>query len=63
MSLELEEMKMAILKEIPYIDIKPYSHNIISLRLQMISEEFGDDVAHQLIKDLKLDTKGWLVDK
>ena len=46
------------------IDIKPFSHNIISLELiRLVSEQFGQDVANQLIKDFGLDTKGWMIHK
>ena len=58
---KLDERKSTILKEIPYIDIKKYSHNIISLQLTLISQDFGVSVSNQLIKDFKLDTKGWCV--
>ena len=50
---------MKILHEIPYIDIKPYSHNIISLELRLISEKYGMTTANQVIEDFRLDTKGW----
>ena len=38
---ELNTIKMGIFREIPYIDIKPFSHNIISLELRLISEKYG----------------------
>ena len=59
----LDEMKQTIKNEIPYVDVKPFSHNIISLELRMISEKFGQDVANQTIKDLKLDTLAWQATK
>ena len=61
--MKLDKMTMKILHEIPYIDIKPFSHNIISLELRLVSEQFGQDVANQLIEDIGLDTKGWRVHK
>ena len=45
--------------EIPYVDIKPYSHNIINLTLRSIGEQFGDDVAKRLIASTKLKDLGW----
>ena len=37
-TIELNTMKTKILHEIPYIiDIKPFSHNIISLELRLIA--------------------------
>ena len=57
---ELNNMKMKILREIPYIGVKEYSHNIIALQLGLISEKYGIATSNQLIKDFKLDTKGWV---
>ncbi len=45
--------------EIPYIDIKKYSHNIITLYLQAIDNNYGTDKANEVIKELKLNTMGW----
>ena len=56
---KLNEYKLKILNEIPYLDIKPYSHNIISLTLQMIEDDYGVEVVRGIIKDFKLDEKGW----
>ena len=55
----LAKHKTTIEKEIPYVDIKPYSHNIISLTLQMIAKEFGQEVANEAIAELGLDELGW----
>ena len=38
-------------KEIPYIDIKPYSHNIVALALKMLTDEIGRDETKKIIKD------------
>lgn len=51
----LEEIK----NETPYINIKPYSHNIISLALKAIAKNFGDDKAQKAIKNFGLDKLGW----
>ena len=56
---DLDKKKLIILNERQWIDIKPYSHNIISLVLRCIAEKYGKDVANKLIKDLKLDCIGW----
>ena len=55
----LNDMKIKVLEEIPFIDIKPFSHNIISLELRIIAEEYGQDVANKIIQDFKLDERGW----
>ena len=56
---KLDTHTLKILEEIPWVDIKPFSHNIISLELGIISENYGKDVSNQLIKDFKLDKMGW----
>ena len=48
-----------IKKEIPFVDKREYSHNIISLLLGSIAEKSGDDKANQVIKDLNLEKLGW----
>ena len=54
-----EEIIQSIKNEIPYVDIKEYSHNIISLELRMYSEIKGDEETYKLIKQLGLDELGW----
>ena len=54
-----EEIIQNIRKEIPYVDIKEYSHNIISLELRIYSEIKGDEETYKLIKELGLDELGW----
>ena len=54
-----EELIAQIRKEIPYIDIKPYSHNIIGLVLGQIADKFGKEEAEKQIKTLGLDKRGW----
>lgn len=46
-------------KEVDYVDVKPYSHNIISLVLRQISEEFGQDRANEAIENFQLELLGW----
>ena len=45
--------------QIPYVDIKPYSHNIINITLSLIAEQLGDDVAKQIIASTQLKNMGW----
>ncbi|MCP6727078.1 MAG: hypothetical protein KJI69_03580 [Patescibacteria group bacterium] len=54
-----EELIAQIRTEMPYIDIKPYSHNIIGIVLGQIAEKFGDTEAENTIKELHLDKRGW----
>eukprot|EP01050_Picozoa_sp_SAG11_P010164 SAG11_NODE_1003_length_6211_cov_6.104548_7_plen_69_part_00 len=58
---KLNELYGKIKKQIPYIDIKSYSSNIISLTLNIMSEEFGDEKANETIEKLGLDKLGWSI--
>lgn len=37
-----------------------YGHNIISLCLLSIAENYGTDTANEAIRDFGLDKKGWI---
>jgi hypothetical protein len=54
-----QEIINIILKEIPYVDIKPYSHNIINLELNILAEKYGQEEANKLIKNTQLKNLGW----
>lgn len=56
----LEELKTRI--ENVVVDIKPYSHNIISLNLRIIAEEFRQDIANTILLDYGLDKMGWCIE-
>jgi len=56
---KLQEHITIIKNEIPYVDMRTYSHNIISMELNIISSIYGDDVAVAVIKFLKIDDLGW----
>ena len=58
---KLNEYRSKILKEIPMVDVKPYSHNIISLLLRGVYEKFGSDEANAIILEYGLDKMGWEV--
>ena len=55
------ENLMRIGKEIKFVDIKPYSHNIIGLTLNMLSENnnYDDEKIKLVVKTFGLDKKGW----
>ena len=55
----LEDLKKNIKKEIPFVDVKPFSHNIINITLSKIEETYGEDVAIQTMSELRLDKLGW----
>lgn len=48
-----------ILNEIPFINKKPYSHNIISLNLMILERDYGEEEVINLIKTTKLKNLGW----
>lgn len=55
----LKDWLAVIEHEVPYVDVKPYSHNIISLALQAIARQWGQKKANKAIKDFELDVLGW----
>lgn len=59
----LRDWRAVIRKEIPFVDIKPYSHNIISISLQAIAKDFGVSKADQAIEDFRLEGLGWQKEK
>jgi len=61
MSESLESLRKKIEKEVPYVDVKPYSHNIIGLVLSMIEKDYGKASAIQAMKDFELDELGWAI--
>lgn len=55
----LSDWQKTIEREVPFIDKKPYSHNIISLALQAIAEKWGNETANKTIVDYRLEHYGW----
>ncbi len=55
----LEEYRNEIKRERKFVDVKPYSHNIISITLKIISEGFGVKEANKAIDDFNLEDLGW----
>ncbi len=54
-----EQIIKKIKQEIPFIDVKPFSHNIISLELRLLEEKFGEEEVYNLINSTDLKYKGW----
>ena len=48
-----------IMEEIVWVDIKPYSHNIIGLELRIISDKYGKDISNYIIRTTDLNKMGW----
>jgi len=59
----LQELKEIIEREKDYIGIKPYSHNIISLVLLQISQEYSKTEANNCIDEFELERHGWKKEK
>ena len=57
----LFELKKTILIEKASVDIKLYSHNIISCTLRIIDDEFGKAIANDVIVSMGLEELGWNV--
>jgi len=55
----LESLKQKIAAEVPFIGIKPYSHNIIGLVLAQIAQNYGYNEANRCIDEFGLEEKGW----
>ena len=60
MSDKINDIKEKIIDEIPFVDIKPYSHNIISLNLGMLGDNgMSDKEVKDFMKENGLDELGW----
>ena len=55
----LAELHKSIKDEIRHVNIKEYSHNIISWTLRIISQEFGYNKANAAIDKFDLKRFGW----
>jgi len=55
----LKALRALVAKEVPYVDIKPYSHNIIGIVLMEIAGRFGKPEANKAITDFSLTKLGW----
>ena len=45
--------------EVDFVDLKPYSHNIINISLQQAAKKYGNAVANDLIEEFNLEDLGW----
>lgn len=56
---EYQKWRDRIANEVPFVDIKPYSHNLISISLGGVARQFGPEVANDLIEEFELEELGW----
>ena len=58
---DLSEVLEMIKRESKFIDIKPHSHNIVGLGLQILQDEFNytDEMIVKVVLENGLHKKGW----
>lgn len=56
---KLNEYRKQIKQQVPFVDKRPFSHNIINVTLQVISNRFGHEEANRAIDDFGLSELGW----
>ena len=57
---KVDKSIMNILENIPWVDIKPYSHNIITCSLQHLSKlGYNDTLCIDIIRETPLMNMGW----
>ncbi len=61
LAVTLSARRAAIEDEVQFVDVREFSHNIISLELSLIAKDYGDEEANRAIVDLGLDQLGWTV--
>ena len=55
----LKRWREKIEEQVPWVDIKPYSHNIIGISLGAIDKNYGRTEANKAIEDFGLEVLGW----
>lgn len=55
----IQEARTIIERERPFVDRKPYSHNIISMALMSVAGKVGNEAANDLIDECDLAILGW----
>lgn len=58
-TISLRKLRTRIQREAPFIGLKPYSHNIVSLTLREIAEKHGTKEANKALRDFGLAAKGF----
>lgn len=57
--IKINDLQVSIEDEMEFVDARPYSHNLISIRLSMISKLGGVKEANRVIGELGLEELGW----
>lgn len=58
---KVSEIRKEILEESHFIDVKPYSHNIVGFQLRALKDLTDDDFVYETIVQFGLDKRGWSV--
>jgi len=56
---ELKVWEKRLADQVPFVDVKPFSHNIIAICLQAIAKKYGKAKANELIDKYDLESLGW----
>ena len=56
-----QELETKILKEACFVDIKPYSHNLVSLYLGQLDDLTSTEYVEDFILEYNLHRRGWSV--
>lgn len=57
--MDLEKAREKIRNEVGFVNVKPYSHNIIGMTLLSVAEGYGREQANKLIDEFGLEKLGW----
>ena len=53
------EIHEKIEEEVPYVGVKPFSHNLIGMLLNMLAKQYGQEEANKAIEYYELEELGW----
>ena len=57
----IEELRQAIINELMYVDIRPYSHNLVGLYMDELERNYGIKEVKRIVNDHASlwESKGW----
>jgi len=57
----IEELRQAIINELMYVDIRPYSHNLVGLYMDELERNYGIKEVKRIVNDHAFwwESKGW----
>ncbi len=57
----VQELEEKILEESIFVDVKPYSHNLIGIYLKQLGTQTNDDYVYETIVRYNLHKRGWRI--